>query len=496
MDTTAQAFLFDADAEGVSDYYGGDFEPPFLHALSAVDPGGVTRSTVLLGDVIVDALCTRVTAVSREPSGSSHTEGHDMDLYRTIIWDLADALSDQWSTLDLEQFPMILGRRNVYCITAATLPVAFREGINARLRTTNGYLGSVEVDLGNPIQKRLLMTQLIPVAVIADGQVIMELSWEGTPETNFAGSDEFEPNGERRVAEGELDALMPPIVAPPAYSARGQLSADRYHGKRRYTVHDRVLLALRRAWDQTRDGPSFSFVALPEDKVAVLEANLPEAKFVRYLLNPEHADGRSKAKFFRDELGIGSGDWRYLAAQLYAGLKTADFDKIEVKAWADGYGASFNCLMQVLGLNGRAAMLETNWIVKPGLLPQLATAFPAKRNNLAQVDHAQIPIVPSTLNGDARWEAVFQAAHEAGVMAAKTCVPTPMKISRGELIMEGKCGYAHIRIPDARKGFARWAVRSKNGNKHYRSGASIYASIGSPTIVPWHMRKLLPLYCI
>ena len=107
---------------------------------------------------------------------------------------------------------MILGRRNVYCITAATLPVAFREGINARLRTTNGYLGSVEVDLGNPIQKRLLMTQLIPVAVIADGQVIMELSWEGTPETNFAGSDEFEPNGERRVAEGELDALMPPIV--------------------------------------------------------------------------------------------------------------------------------------------------------------------------------------------------------------------------------------------------------------------------------------------
>src|ERR1700693_3441175 len=101
MPATSQAFLFTADAEGVSDYYGGDFEPPFLRALSAIDPRGVTRSTVLLGDVIVSALCRRVTAVSREPRGSSHTEGHDMNLYRTIIWDLADALSGQWHTLDL-----------------------------------------------------------------------------------------------------------------------------------------------------------------------------------------------------------------------------------------------------------------------------------------------------------------------------------------------------------------------------------------------------------
>jgi len=420
MTTTAQAFLFNADAEGVSGYYGGDFEPPFLLALSAVDPSGAARSTVLLGDVIVSALCTRVAAVSREPSRFSRTEGHDMDLYRTIIWDLADALSGQWHTIDLEQFPLILGRRNVFCITAATLPVEFREGIDVRLSQTNGYLGSVEIDLGNPIQKQLLFDQLIDVAVIADGRVIMVLSWEGTPETTFAGAGQFKPNGELRVAEGELDALKPQIPHPLTYSARGQLSADRYRGKRRYTVHDRVLLALSRAWDQTRDGPPFSFVARSEDKAAVFEANLPEAKFVSYMLNPEHAEGHGKARFFRDELGIGAGDWRYLA-----------------------------------------------------------TAFPAKRDNQAQVSHEKIPIVPSTLTGDARWEAVYQAAHEAGVIAAKTCVPTPMKISGGELIMEGGCGYAHICIRDARKNFARWVVRSGKGNNHYRSGASVHASVAS-----------------
>src|SRR6266516_5841 len=479
MAFVAQAFLFNADAEGVSSYYGGDFEPPFLRALSAVDPGGITRSTVLLGDVIVSSLCERVFAVSGKPRESSHTVGHDMNLYRTIIWDLADAFVRQWHTLDIESFPTVLGRRNVYWITIASLPIGFRDGIDARLRATNGYLGSVEIDVGNPIQKRLLADQLIDVAVIADGCVTMELSFEGTPETTFAGADQFVPHGERRVPYGELDDIKPPLPKPPHFSARGQISADRYHGKRRYTVHDRVLLALNRLWPQSGEPVAFSFDALRLAKADVLEAELPEAKFVRYLLNPDHADGRGKAKFFSDELGIGAGDWRYLAAQLYGGLKKADLAKLKVKAWEDGYGASFNCVMPVLGLNGRVAMIETNWILRPGLLPQLSTAFPAGRDDNAKVDCDQITIVPSTLTGDPKWEAVYAAAHGAGSLAAEKCVPTPMKVVGYDVIMEGACGYAHIRIPDARKGFARWAVRSGRGSNHYRSGAEIYASVDS-----------------
>src|SRR6266516_2421638 len=401
MAFVAQAFLFNADAEGVSSYYGGDFEPPFLRALSAVDPGGITRSTVLLGDVIVSSLCERVIAVSGKPRESSHTVGHDMDLYRTIIWDLAD------------------------------------------------------------------------------GFVTMELSFEGTPETTFAGADQFVPHGERRVPYGELDDLKPPLPKPPHFSARGQISADRYHGKRRYTVHDRVLLALSRLWPQSGEPVAFSFDALRLAKADVLEAELPEAKFVRYLLNPDHADGRGKAKFFSDELGIVADDWRYLAAQLYGVLKKADLAKLKVKAWEDGYGASFNCVMPVLGLNGRVAMIETNWILRPGLLPQLSTALPAGRDDNAKVDCDQITIVPSTLTGDPKWEAVYAAAHGAGSLAAEKCVPTPMKVVGYDVIMEGACGYAHIRIPDARKGFARWAVRSGRGSNHYRSGAEIYASVDS-----------------
>jgi hypothetical protein len=83
-------------------------------------------------------------------------------------------------------------------------------------------------------------------------------------------------------------------------------------------------------------------------------------------------------------------------------------------------------------------------------LPQLSTAFPAERDENAKVDHDQIMIVPSTLTGDAKWEAVYGVAHRAGGLAAERCVPTPMKI-----------------------------VGFDVGNNHFRSGATIYASVES-----------------
>jgi hypothetical protein len=53
---------------------------------------------------------------------------------------------------------------------------------------------------------------------------------------------------------------------------------------------------------------------------------------------------------------------------------------------------------------------------------------------------------------------------------------TPMKIGGYPVEMEGLCGWANVRIPDARRGFGRWVVRSGAGHRHHRSGAAIYAS--------------------
>ena len=95
MKTTAQAFLFDADAEGVPPHYGRHFDPAFLRALSAADPTGVTSSGVLRGDILTHHLCRRVIAASARHGHAGRTVVDDMELFRTVLWDLANAIAEQ-----------------------------------------------------------------------------------------------------------------------------------------------------------------------------------------------------------------------------------------------------------------------------------------------------------------------------------------------------------------------------------------------------------------
>ena len=50
-----------------------------------------------------------------------------------------------------------------------------------------------------------------------------------------------------------------------------------------------------------------------------------------------------------------------------------------------------------------------------------------------------------------------------------------MKISGGELILDGQCGYAYVVVPDERKGFARWLKTSRHGKHHSGGGMAFYA---------------------
>ena len=52
---------------------------------------------------------------------------------------------------------------------------------------------------------------LIDDAIITNGTVIMELSWEGYADTFLAGSSTFLPNGEKRVPYPDLATLSCPF---------------------------------------------------------------------------------------------------------------------------------------------------------------------------------------------------------------------------------------------------------------------------------------------
>ncbi len=465
----AQAFLFDSQIEGLPGCYGDVFDDAFLKALADVDPQGVVSSQILRGDLTLDRLCDRVVAVSNTPKGGSSTWKCDMDLYSTLLWDLADAFAGQWSTLDLEEFPLILARKVVYCIMLTTFPNDLWELVDANLNPITGYLGSLSIDLGSPLQRRIFIDFLIKDAFVSHGTITLERSWEGVDSSVFNGAEEFLPGGERRLGWEYFREAMPPLLASSEMSERGRTSLERFQGKKTFTIQDRVFQALSLL--DKKGQPAFDF-RLSRSSTEFIEAELPEAKFVQYLLNTEHKKGAGKAKFFYDTLGIGPADWRYLAAQFYEGLRRSDLSDVFVKGWKDGFGVSFNCVLSITGLNGRTANVFTNWIMNPGGLPQLSTAKPEPKEQSA-VDAIKPYIVPPTLPEQERWAELYRLARDAGERAAETNVPTPMKIGGHAVEMEGACGSATVRIPDARRGFARWAVQTTVGHRHYKGGAAI-----------------------
>jgi hypothetical protein len=481
METSTVVFLFDSQAKGVSDWYGGEFDPAFLRALSVADPKGITQSSVLRGDAIVENLAIKVSNAASDGRSSSYTQSHDMELYRTIIWDFADALSLQWHTVDDEAFPLILGACGLHCIAVTTLPVNFRGVIDCQLRRTNGYIGAIELDLGNPIQRIVFVDYLIKDAVIFSGKVVLELSWDGSADTIFEGANVFQPDGLTHVAYGQLESLRPAIPIPQHPSPRGQVSLERYNGKRRFSLQERVIAALAYRTPPTGGLVPFN-ISATVDLSYPLEANLPKAKFVNYLLNLDHPKGGSKAKFFYETLGIGLDDWRNLAAQFHDGLSKAELVEIGIKNWQDGFGVSFNAVIPILGSNGRTVDIDTNWIMEPGKQPRLSTAVPAKKSSITGQLGTASQVVPSNVQGIARWQTIFDLASQAGHSATLITVPTPMRVQSFRIEMEGLCGSAWIRVTDARKGFTKWAIANDHANSHYKSGALFFAKVSSQSV--------------
>jgi hypothetical protein len=141
----------------------------------------------------------------------------------------------------------------------------------------------------------------------------MERGLAGEPDTVFDGAKDFQPNGARYVKWGELRELQPLIPVPSELSPRGALSLERYTGKRRFSLQERVIAALADKSLAARSQSNYE-IAATTDPTNPYEATLPENKFVRYLLDENHPEGGSKAKFFRETLGIEHPNWRYLAA--------------------------------------------------------------------------------------------------------------------------------------------------------------------------------------
>jgi hypothetical protein len=93
-------------------------------------------------------------------------------------------------------------------------------------------------------------------------------------------------------------------------------------------------------------------------------------KLQHYTLNPDHPDGRDKARWFKQALGYTRENAEGLAKQLV-------FDESKaVKTAVTPYGTKFNQTINVVGANGRTIPVKTAWIRGSDGVARLVTAVP------------------------------------------------------------------------------------------------------------------------
>jgi hypothetical protein len=473
-------FLFDGSAEGVKEPALSTFTGALLGAISTADPQGTIVAELRGGLPLLSDFAAQISEVFSEPRRSGRTHTHDMALFRLLLSDMAEALSEGPGAPDSRAILDVLRMGREECLTLSDLPDHVREGCDAVLERCPGYVGSCPIDPGNPVQRRAFYDGLMHLALIRDGVITQQLSIEGDEDWELKGARDFKPKGLQWVDYSYEQAPDLFRLEEAPLSTRGALSVDRLKRKTHTTVEGRVFRALSEASWTNLTGQTFRFAAAEPER-DILQAILPDGKFTEYLFNLDHVKGGAKASFVMDELGFEPDDWRYLAAQFYDGLLLSEPRDLTIKRWKDGYGARFNVLVEVTSRAGKRGIMRTGWMLKPQMLPSLVTAIPDRCED-GVVRPPTPPVLMPQAEGDTWWATLFLLADERGRAAHEATLPTPMLLKDYGIIEEGECGSASVSIADARRGFARWLIKTGRGDRGYKGGAAIYCNLPSQSM--------------
>lgn len=473
-------FLFDGGAQGVKEPALSTFTKALFGAISISDPGGAVVAELRGGLPLLSEFAAQIDEVSSGPRQSGYKQTHDMALYRLLLWDMSETLSDGPGAPDPLAILNILRMRREECLTLSDLPNNIREACVNAISKTSGYIGACPIDAGNPIQRRAFYDGLMHLAYICDGAVTQQRSIEGDEDWELEGAREFKPNGLKWVDSNYGLAPIPFRLENLPLSQRGALSLDRLRRKTSTTIEGRVFQALSQASWADRSGQTYQFTAA-ESGQDILQAVLPEGKFTDYLFNRDHDIGGAKARFVIEELGFDPNDWRFLAAQFYDGLLLSEPRDLYIQRWKGGYGARFNVRVEVTSRAGKRGIMRTGWMLIPQKLPTLVTAVP-DRGEDGLVRPPTPPVLAPSAKGRDWYEELFLLADDQGRNAHATTLPTPMLLEDFGIIEDGESGSASVIVADARRGFARWLIKSGRGDRRGQGGAAIYCNIPSQSV--------------
>jgi uncharacterized protein DUF6883 len=432
----------------------------------------IHRGSLLLHERADRASSVRLgVPVAGGRTATSLTYTTDRGLLRLLLWELCDSIAEGWTSTNEEDLPLLVGSRNVWVISFYPIRRAAAELIDAQLAGLAGYFGVVEIDAGHPLQRDLLWTSLI-YDVYFDRGALMLVHGIDLPEERYMldrgdewwGSVDFTAVGWHE--ERARNFPEPPDLPEAAASKRGRWAAERVATRSAPSHLERVVSHL--AGHMGEGGEPVALQAtLPGASHVVVEPG----KLTGYVLNPNHERGRNKARLFDQHLAITAADWPFLLWQLRHGIRTAQVHRVR----SESFGVKYHAYMAVIGRNGAVLPVLTAWIVEPGALPRLTSAYVTSDVDVADLHPPdQPPLLNPPPTTAADWSRLYELADSRGRVAAATTVPAPMFVGRRGYA-EGEIGHSTVTVRDARRGFARWLIAKGLARPGYRGGAEFGA---------------------
>lgn len=238
---------------------------------------------------------------------SSITYTTDKNLYKTLVTELIQSIGEKYSTVPVPNLHMLLAGCSIYCTVLTHLPYSLRERVDESVRKLKGYIGVFELDMGNPLHIELFIKRMIEIGFMNNNVMFLKVGYE---DEHFV-PDWIKDNPmlqDRFISYEEYQMQSPPLVFSEKTSERGEMYQKIMATKGKEDHYQKI------ASNLSNREEDFSFKV--NGKLSFNNIEVPKKKLKEYALNIDHKDGKSKAKLFKDLLGITKSDWRYLAAQL------------------------------------------------------------------------------------------------------------------------------------------------------------------------------------
>ncbi|MDE6881213.1 MAG: hypothetical protein K2P20_07620 [Oscillospiraceae bacterium] len=458
-------FLFNADAGVFDGNYGDPCEAVLFDAALAL--GQPVRASIYAGDMMLETLCQRVSAVKKSTRQCSTSLQVDHNLYLSLLTELIRSIQEQEHTIAIPDIALTLGKHNIFAVTFCGIAPDSWRGMCQGLTGATGFAASFRLDMDNPLHTGLFIRQLIPHGFLSGRELfLMQSPFEDEAELIPCWVRERHDIQIRFLGVQEYAEQCPPMHCAEGLSAAGMRFRKLMLQKGGEDLYQKLAMALLH--NESVSNCDFSI----SGPFSWEQVNIPEEKLTQYALNLEHeGSGKSKAQLFQQLLHITKEDWRYLAAQIEDAVESGSLCNVRQTE----HGVQFCIDIPIKGLNGASRTVRTAWIIRQPQRCSLVTAYILSQSQQKEPE-GQVPLVVRDADPELFCSVLYGYASSAGARAAENCIPTPVYVSGyTEPVLQGLVGFAWVEIPDARKRFPRWLKKRKIGYAGYRGGWAVRA---------------------